>query len=727
MSLQAIISQLSRALEHPAPTNPLAFHTSEELEVPSIHFDNAIECARRNVLSNGGLSSNMILDGRQSGPLIFDNRGITTTAVNQTAIVGSRAAAAAAASVTENNLLNLALNGNFARYQPHLNEMARAGLNVDVDRARIPLIDKNGQQGLTPSIGAVSTEVSLEALDRRITRSACNTIGNVMMEGIEMPTVNYDRKRRRTISDEDEIKGLITSKSAKHQTSKNSPQLSLELPTSQILIDSNQSAPEGASVIQCSPSFIENNAQVLDFRVRIPENESRHNEIMNALHQILEQVKELNSRTANMQLGPERFTERRRSERRTGIASELFPQRFSERRSQRTHSIDFNSDQLPAEKKAATLRALIPTHFQEIRGIVEEIMEPLLSKSVRSCRVCHQPYSIQRNKDVLEFRCRGKEHETSVYGGRIPDHVLDAAWDVIQERGMETLTYFKSTHRRGPHRERDAIGLREREFPPHEKESFFQTELSEGLQTKPSPTDIHQTPSQEAIESPLHEGSLHEDDVALYLESLLPPEDESPAFDPEVVKYDPESTDIRVVGLEIVAQVLPIEQRTCKLCGDLYSLNRNKGALEFRCRNGLLHSPSLYGGRVPREVMDQIHEVIRQRELREIGSDSAFSDEGSTKRKKKKKGFNSKKCKSSKTTSPNPSPIIQENNEFDSAAGPSVGVTYNEGESIREDDSIRENQEAVEVLPEIIDSIGESLRQNNIEQEREISGINDHE
>lgn len=76
---------------------------------------------------------------------------------------------------------------------------------------------------------------------------------------------------------------------------------------------------------------------------------------MNALHQILEQVKELNSRTANMQLGPERFTERRRSERRTGIASELFPQRFSERRSQRTHSIDFNSDQLPAEKKAATL------------------------------------------------------------------------------------------------------------------------------------------------------------------------------------------------------------------------------------------------------------------------------------------------------------------------------------------------------------------------------------
>lgn len=124
---------------------------------------------------------------------------------------------------------------------------------------------------------------------------------------------------------------------------------------------------------------------------------------------------------------------------------------------------------------------------------------------------------------------------TSVSSSSYSLDVLDAAWDVIQERGMETLTYFKSTHRRGPHRERDAIGLREREFPPHEKESFFQTELSEGLQTKPSPTDIHQTPSQEAIESPLHEGSLHEDDVALYLESLLPPEDESPAFDPEVV------------------------------------------------------------------------------------------------------------------------------------------------------------------------------------------------
>lgn len=37
--------------------------------------------------------------------------------------------------------------------------------------------------------------------------------------------------------------------------------------------------------------------------------------------------------------------------------------------------------------------------------------------------------------------------------------------------------------------------------------------------------------------------------------------------------------------MEVVSQLLPKQQRTCRVCGFLYSLNRNKGALEFRCRN----------------------------------------------------------------------------------------------------------------------------------------------
>lgn len=508
MSLQKIISQLSQAfVEQQKPSSTTTSLTGIPLGPDiSLELNNAIECTRRSLLSNGNFPA---LEGR---PVVhWPPRQMNGEPLPAPAISMSAAPALMSS-----------------------------------------MLPMDGATVIGASLPSTTTSetlpVDLDAFSRR-------RFGGHLGE----PFVRTEKKRRRGGFDQDESKN-------RSYRPKSSPAIDRR---------------DMPSLLDVQTGLAEDHSQILDFRVRIPNQEVRQDPLLAVLGEILQQVREINAKLP--QRPPERPVERKFERRRSDIAAEAAIFEY----------------ELPADRKALALRAYIPTHFQEIRSVVEEVIGPLISQSSRSCRVCHMPYSIQRNKDVLEFRCRNaKEHDTSVYGGRIPDHVLEAAWDVIQERGLENLNFM----------------VRHRRVSRDEDQLMAPAGETDG-RTPGEPTKA--------------------DYALLEMSDSVDPSPGVPEASGDVrcdLRSDPGDTDVRLVGMEVVARMLPREQRTCKVCGDLYTLNRNKGSLEFRCRNNALHQQSLYGGRVPKDVMDQIYEVIRQRRG-EAASDSSFSATSSKKRK----------------------------------------------------------------------------------------------
>lgn len=90
---------------------------------------------------------------------------------------------------------------------------------------------------------------------------------------------------------------------------------------------------------------------MIDFRMRLPNNNVQHSEVMEILGEILHQVREINTKITTIQTGPERHLER------------TVERRAERRRSERRHveSLQSLAEQsffeidLPAEKKATTL------------------------------------------------------------------------------------------------------------------------------------------------------------------------------------------------------------------------------------------------------------------------------------------------------------------------------------------------------------------------------------